>query len=178
MRWSQTCSILMVVGILLPWSLLRSSGTQKAWKAQIMIKTEAKNSLSASAFSMSEEVSSPFSFFRGGTLSFVCLFCPMYLKSPFLFFQSLTKFNYICALAFLTPSLYVWTSFLYNSQATHPQFHCSYFSFFSLSLTSRFLFSHTGFVPCLHDFLFWRMLLCSQPEDLFPQVQGIYKIRV
>ena len=82
----------------------------------------------------------------------------MYLKNPLLlFFRSLAKFNSICALAFLTPSLHIQTASLYSSQPTHPCFHSLHFSFLSLSLTSRPLLSHAGSLPHLPDFLFWMM---------------------
>lgn len=86
---------------------LRSSGTQEAWEAWPAMKTKAKNSLSTSAFSKSEEASAPFLFIREGALSFACLFYLTYLKNPFLLFYTfLTKFNSICTLAFLTSSLH------------------------------------------------------------------------
>ena len=75
---------------------------------------------------MSEEASSPFAFIREGTLSFANLFCPVYLQN-LLFSTFFTKFNSICAGAFLTPS-HIRTAALLCSQATHPHFHYFYFS--------------------------------------------------
>ena len=83
---------------------------------------------STSAFCMSVDTSSPFSFIREGTHFFVYLFWPMYLWNPFLLFStSLAKFSSICTLVFLIPSLHVWMVFLCSSQATDPCFHCLYF---------------------------------------------------
>ena len=70
-------------------------------------------------------------------------FYPVYLKKPYLlFFTSLTKFTFTCALTFLIPSLHVQTASLFSSQATHSCIYCQYFFFFFLSLTSRSLLSH------------------------------------
>jgi len=102
--------------------------------------------------------------YQGGTLSFDYLFWPVYLQNPFLIvFISISMFIFICTLAFLSPSLYVWSASLYSSQATHSCFHFLYFSFFSFSLTSRSLLSHADILPPLTDFI-WRgkELLYSQ----------------
>ena len=87
-----------------------------------------KELIKYSAFSMSEETSAPFSSHRRGALSFACLFCPVYLKKPFLlFFTFLIKFNSICTLTFLIPSPHIQTASLYYIQSTHLCFDCLYF---------------------------------------------------
>lgn len=48
-------------------------------------------------------------------------------------------------------------SFLYSFQATNPIFHCLYFSFLFLSLTSRSLLNHADLLRPLLDFLCWKM---------------------
>ena len=45
---------------------------------------------------------------------------------------------------------------LFSSQATHPCFHCLYFSL-SFSLTRRSVFSHAGLLPPVLSFLCWGM---------------------
>ena len=87
MRW--TCSALILGGTLLPQPLLVSSGLQETYEAWLAVETEGKNSLSTLVFSTSE-ASFPFSFFRGGTFSFVSLFlsgrgCQDSSFLPFLF---------------------------------------------------------------------------------------------
>jgi len=129
----------------LPWPSHRSSRTWEAWEAWLAVKTEAKNSLSTSAYSKSEEASCPFSFVGRDILSFVSL---NVLKKRFLlFFTSDTKFNSIYTLAFLILSVHIWTISLYPSQVTHPSFHC--FSIFSHSLTSRSLVMLVSCLICL-----------------------------
>lgn len=122
-----------------------------------------KNSLRISAFSMSEEARFHFLFIRGGTLSFACLFCTTYLKKPFLLlFTFLVKFNSICTLALLSPSLHIPTALLYSSQANHSWFHCLYFSFLSLTLARR---STSG--PALSRLYFHKIQSASHFFDLF-----------
>lgn len=76
----------------------------------------------------------------------------IYLYNPFLsFFTSLAKSSSISTLIFLISALHVPIALLYSSQAIHPQFHCLFISFVFLNLTSRFLLSHTVFLPSLLD---------------------------
>jgi len=65
-------------GIFPPQTPPKVSRMWKMWDSWLPVKTEARNWLSITAFSMSVVASFPFSFFRGNTLSLVCLFWPMF----------------------------------------------------------------------------------------------------
>lgn len=71
-------------------------------EAHLTVRTETKNWLSISAFSMS--AISLFSL-----IYLVFLFWPVYLQNPLLlFFVFLFKFSYICSLVYLVPSLHIY----------------------------------------------------------------------
>jgi len=151
------------------------------------VKTEAKTSLSTSAFSISERASSPFSFIRRGIFSFACFFCPVLSKETRVVFRIPCQIQFHPRLVFHDPIPAHLTASLYSSLATHLCFYCLYFLSFSLGLTSRSLLSHAGFLPPLPDFLLWAMesscafrnmflkccQLCSVPLSLRKASQGI-----
>lgn len=56
----------------------KSSGMWEMWESQLPVRTEIKNSLSTSDFSMYIEANCPFSFIQAGTHSLACLFWPTY----------------------------------------------------------------------------------------------------
>lgn len=62
------------------------------WESCLSVRTEEKNSLSTSTFSISVVSSSTFSLFWGGTLYLAGLFWPMHLYNSFLFLTSLIEF--------------------------------------------------------------------------------------
>ena len=68
--------------------------------------------------------------------------------------MSLTKFSSTCTLASLILRLQVRTASLYSSQVTCPCFQSLYAPFFTLSVPSRSLPSHAGFLSRLPIFLF------------------------
>lgn len=123
----------------------------------MLVKAEAKQLRSASAFSVSYVTRSPVSFSSGPTFSLACLLSPMYLQKPFLFLTSLATFNSSWALSFLISSLGVQTMSLYPSQVTCFFFHPPYASFLCLSLSRSSLFIHTGLLAFLPYFLFVEM---------------------
>jgi len=77
-RGSRSCSLLTVGGTLLPQLPSTGSGIQETWVAWLSVKTEAKNLLGTSAFSMSVVTGLPL-FIREGTLSLPFIFWPMHL---------------------------------------------------------------------------------------------------
>jgi len=155
MRWSWTCSALILKEILLTWPPHRISETQEAWEAWLAMKTNTMNSLSTSAFPILEEASSPFSFTGGCALLCLSLLPSVSKESLSVVFHTPHQVQFHIYLAFVTASLLIWTAFWYSSQAVHSLFHCLYFSFFSPSLASSSLLSHSGFLPHLSNFLFW-----------------------
>lgn len=98
----------------------RSSGMWRTWEAQLLEKTEIKNSVSTSAFSMSSLQYFP------SDLSEYTLLCQKdqhtYRTLSYCFLTSLYKFSSMCTLAFLSPPLRVQMASQYSSQAHVPAF--------------------------------------------------------
>lgn len=98
----------------------RGSGMRRTWEAQLLEKTEIKNSVSTSAFSMSSLQYFP------SDLSEYTLLCQKdqhtYRTLSYCFLTSLYKFSSMCTLAFLSPPLCVQMASQYSSQAHVPAF--------------------------------------------------------
>lgn len=108
-KWSHTHSSLPVIWTCLPQPSPGGSDTWEIWKAWLPVKTEAKNSLSTSDFSIS--VFSILPSRLPWPLFSAFLFQAMYIENSFLvFFTSLAKSHSICALVFL---IHLYTSNLY-----------------------------------------------------------------
>lgn len=112
----------------------------------LLVKTEAKKSLSTSTSSTSQVTRSPVPFQRRAAFSPFFLLSPTYLSKLFLLpLTSVARFNSIRALTFLTWSLAAWTIFLYYAQATRPCVNPLEGFFLCLSLSRSSLFIHAGY---------------------------------
>lgn len=110
-------------------------------KAWLLLKTEAKDLLSTSAFSMLVEASSPSHLW--GVHSSVPSESILWISCQIQFYPCPAFSHMISACPDSIPVFF-------------PGFHYLYIFFFSLSLTSRPLVNHASFLPPL-DFLCWEM---------------------
>lgn len=135
-------------------SLLFVCATQGVWLEHFLVKTEAKNSLSMSVFSMSCLTRSPKSLLKGATSYLVILLLLMYLRKLFLLpLMYQTRFTTAGALAFLTIFPAVGTISLFPSYLS--LFPCSIkLPVCVLNLSSGSLFIHAGVLVFFPDFLF------------------------
>ena len=106
--------------------------------------------------SMSEKSSSPFSFIRGSTLYFTCLFCPVKQESLLVVFHVSHQVQFHLCLGLLDP-IPAHPNSISILFLSHPSMLplLILFSFFSFSMISRSLLSHASSLPCQLDFLFW-----------------------
>lgn len=144
LRWSWTWSFLTVrEGLHCPSVCLNFTNLGDGKERQT-VKTEVKNLLGASVFSLPVVTKSPVCFYWGA-FYLVLLFWSVYLQKPSLFFTSLATFSYRSTLAFLIPSLHTWTALSILPRMC-PCFHCLCIYSLHFCLTRRSLLSHIDFL--------------------------------